>query len=57
MLQPFPPQAFGFAYLEKRHQTYEHFVVYWATPLAGAVLAAIVFRIFLKPRKEKVKKS
>ncbi|GJP44821.1 hypothetical protein CLOM_g4232 [Closterium sp. NIES-68] len=29
----------------------QHFIVYWAAPTAGAVLAAAFYRIYLKPHK------
>lgn len=47
-------QAFGWAYVNNRHNTSEHFYVYWICPFTGAILAAWIFRIlFPPPVKEK----
>ncbi|KAF8394318.1 hypothetical protein HHK36_020525 [Tetracentron sinense] len=47
-------QAFGWAYINNRHNTWEQFYVYWICPFIGAILAAWVFRVlFPPPVKEK----
>ncbi|KAM7500340.1 hypothetical protein LguiA_024754 [Lonicera macranthoides] len=49
-----PANAFGWAYVNNRHNTPEHFYVYWICPFTGAILAAWIFRIlFPPPVKEK----
>ncbi|WVZ48741.1 hypothetical protein U9M48_000159 [Paspalum notatum var. saurae] len=51
-------QAFGWAYVKNRHNTWEQFYVYWMCPFIGAILAAWMFRaFFLAPAaKAKAKK-
>ncbi|KAJ3672121.1 hypothetical protein LUZ60_006842 [Juncus effusus] len=39
-----PANAFGWAYVNNRHNTWEQFYVYWICPFIGAFLAASVFR-------------
>ncbi|CAI9101156.1 OLC1v1038417C1 [Oldenlandia corymbosa var. corymbosa] len=39
-----PANAFGWAYVNKRHDTWEQFYVYWICPFVGAILAAWTFR-------------
>ncbi|CAL5413718.1 unnamed protein product [Camellia sinensis] len=49
-----PANAFGWAYVNNQHNTWEQFYVYWICPFIGAILAAWVFRIlFPPPIKEK----
>ncbi|KAJ4961004.1 hypothetical protein NE237_020914 [Protea cynaroides] len=49
-----PANAFGWAYVNNRHNTWEQFYVYWIFPFIGAILAASVFRfIFPPPVKQK----
>ncbi|XP_058076822.1 aquaporin SIP1-2-like [Magnolia sinica] len=49
-----PANAFGWAYVNNRHNTWEQFYVYWICPFVGAILAAWVFRfIFPLPAKQK----
>jgi aquaporin SIP len=57
--QIFVPQAFGWAYVNNRHNTWEQFYVYWISPFIGAVLAAWIFKaLFLAPPpKPKAKKA
>lgn len=52
-----PVNAYGWAYLHKRHHVQEHFYVYWIPPFIGAVLASWVFRIFFPPPEQKQKKA
>ncbi|XP_073123928.1 aquaporin SIP1-1 [Henckelia pumila] len=53
-----PANAFGWAYLNNKHNTWEHFYVYWICPFAGAILAAWIFRfLFPPPSPTKKKKS
>jgi aquaporin SIP len=54
-----PANAFGWAYVNNRHNTWEQFYVYWICPFIGAVLAAWIFRaLFLAPPpKPKAKKA
>ncbi|KAI8558720.1 hypothetical protein RHMOL_Rhmol04G0118800 [Rhododendron molle] len=49
-----PANAFGWAYVNNRHNTWEQFYVYWICPFIGAILAAFVFRtVFPPPAKQK----
>jgi aquaporin SIP len=52
-------QAFGWAYVRNRHNTWEQFYVYWICPFIGAILAAWIFKaVFLRPAsKPKAKKA
>ncbi|GAB4854077.1 hypothetical protein Ancab_022659 [Ancistrocladus abbreviatus] len=45
----FRPLAFGWAYINKWHDTWEQFYVYWICPFTGAILAAAVFKILFPP--------
>eukprot|EP00850_Spirogloea_muscicola_P013623 SM000093S24434 [mRNA] locus=s93:385193:386415:- [translate_table: standard] len=45
-----PANAFGWAYVEKTHNTWEHFYIYWAMPTVSTLAAAWLFRLLLKPR-------
>ncbi|XP_047957908.1 aquaporin SIP1-1-like [Salvia hispanica] len=51
-----PANAFGWAYVNNTHSTWEHFLVYWISPFVGAILSAWVFR-FLCPPPPKKKKA
>ncbi|XP_043696233.1 aquaporin SIP1-2-like [Telopea speciosissima] len=44
-----PANAFGWAYVNNRHNTWEQFYVYWICPFVGAILAAWVFRVLFPP--------
>jgi len=44
-----PANAFGWAYIDNSHNTWEQFYVYWICPSIGALLAAWVFRFFFPP--------
>ncbi|XP_024983333.1 aquaporin SIP1-2-like [Cynara cardunculus var. scolymus] len=49
-----PANAFGWAYVNNQHNTWEQFYVYWICPFMGAILAAWVFRLFFPlPSKQK----
>ncbi|XP_028796859.1 aquaporin SIP1-1-like [Neltuma alba] len=49
-----PANAFGWAYINNRHNTWEQFYVYWICPFIGATLAASVYRfLFTSPAKRK----
>ncbi|KAK3118201.1 hypothetical protein QOZ80_9BG0695620 [Eleusine coracana subsp. coracana] len=54
-----PANAFGWAYVNSRHNTWEQFYVYWICPFIGAILAAWIFRaVFMRPGpKPKAKKA
>lgn len=53
-----PANAFGWAYLNNKHNTWEQFYVYWICPFVGAILAAWIFRfLFPPPSPAKKKKS
>ncbi|XVF57004.1 hypothetical protein PTKIN_Ptkin06aG0167800 [Pterospermum kingtungense] len=53
-----PANAFGWAYVNNWHNTWDQFYVYWICPLIGAILAAWVFRLFFPPPPPvKVKKA
>ncbi|CAK9319754.1 unnamed protein product [Citrullus colocynthis] len=44
-----PANAFGWAYINNRHDTWEQLYVYWIAPFIGAILAAWLFRIIFPP--------
>ncbi|KAK1386471.1 Aquaporin SIP [Heracleum sosnowskyi] len=49
-----PANAFGWAYVNNKHNTWEHLYVYWICPFVGAILSAWIFRaIFPPPIKQK----
>ncbi|KAJ9554777.1 hypothetical protein OSB04_009391 [Centaurea solstitialis] len=49
-----PANAFGWAYVYNRHNTWEHFYVYWIGPFIGAISSGWAFRIvFPPPSKQK----
>ncbi|KAK2995872.1 hypothetical protein RJ640_012081, partial [Escallonia rubra] len=49
-----PANAFGWAYVNNWHNSWEQFYVYWICPFIGAILAAWVFRVvFPQPAKQK----
>ncbi|MED6157897.1 Aquaporin SIP1-1 [Stylosanthes scabra] len=45
-----PAIAFGWAYLENSHNTWDQFYVYWICPFIGSILAAWLFRIVFPPK-------
>lgn len=50
-----PANAFGWAYVNNRHNTWEHFCVYWMCPFIGATLAGSFYRsLFMSPVKQKI---
>uniref|UniRef100_A0A0D6R8R2 Aquaporin n=1 Tax=Araucaria cunninghamii TaxID=56994 RepID=A0A0D6R8R2_ARACU len=52
-----PANAFGWAYVNNRHNTWEQFYVYWITPFIGSILAAWFFRVFFSPDSSKKEKK
>lgn len=50
-----PANAFGWAYVDKWHDTWEQFYVYWICPFVGAILSALVFRVIFPPPKKQKK--
>lgn len=54
-----PANAFGWAYVNDRHNTWEQLYVYWICPFVGATLAAWTFRAVFPPPapKPKAKKA
>ncbi|KAJ8762758.1 hypothetical protein K2173_017573 [Erythroxylum novogranatense] len=52
-----PVNAFGWAYVNNWHNTWEQFYVYWICPFIGAVFAARLFRMIFPPPKPKQKKA
>ncbi|XP_012092712.1 aquaporin SIP1-1 [Jatropha curcas] len=52
-----PANAFGWAYINKWHNTWEQFYVYWICPFIGAILAAWVFRLVFPLPAPKQKKA
>ena len=53
-----PANAFGWAYVNNWHNTWEQFYVFWVGPVVGAIFAASVFRISTpKPDIKKKKKE
>ncbi|KAK1411916.1 hypothetical protein QVD17_32771 [Tagetes erecta] len=51
-----PANAFGWAYVNNRHNTWEQLLVYWICPFVGAIFAGWVFRVFF-PLPSKKKKT
>ncbi|CAA2986893.1 aquaporin SIP1-1-like [Olea europaea subsp. europaea] len=54
-----PANAFGWAYVHNKHNTWEQFYVYWICPFVGAILAAWTFRFLFPPpsKQHKAKKA
>ncbi|URD87587.1 hypothetical protein MUK42_27108 [Musa troglodytarum] len=52
-----PANAFGWAYISNRHNTWEQFYVYWIAPFIGAIFAGWFFKIIFPRREEKPKKA
>ncbi|CAI9777099.1 unnamed protein product [Fraxinus pennsylvanica] len=52
-----PANAFGWAYVNNTHTTWEQFYVYWICPFIGAILAAWVFRFLFPPPPVKKQKK
>ncbi|KAJ8510480.1 hypothetical protein OPV22_000914 [Ensete ventricosum] len=52
-----PANAFGWAYINNRHNTWEQFYVYWICPFIGAIVAGWFFRFIFPQRAEKAKKA
>ncbi|KAL5547108.1 hypothetical protein UlMin_006795 [Ulmus minor] len=53
-----PANAFGWAYVNNLHNTWDHFYVYWICPFVGSIFAAWTFRaLFTLPPVEKQKKA
>ncbi|RDX92761.1 Aquaporin SIP1-2, partial [Mucuna pruriens] len=49
-----PANAFGWAFINNKHNTWEQFYVYWICPFIGATLAALIYRsLFMSPIKHK----
>ncbi|KAI7736992.1 hypothetical protein M8C21_005405 [Ambrosia artemisiifolia] len=44
-----PANAFGWAYVYNKHNTWEQFYVYWICPSLGAILAAWLYRLVFPP--------
>lgn len=44
-----PANAFGWAYVNNKHNTWEQFYVYWICPSLGAILAAWFYRLVFPP--------
>lgn len=55
-----PANAFAWAFIKNRHNTWEQFYVYWICPFIGAISAAWFFRILFplpSPKTKKAKKA
>lgn len=52
-----PANAFGWAYANDKHNTWEQFYVYWICPIVGAISAAGFFRILFSKPAVKEKKA
>lgn len=52
-----PANAFGWAYLNNWHNTWDQFYVYWICPFIGAILAAWLFRAVFPPPEAKKKQK
>ncbi|XP_058727402.1 aquaporin SIP1-1-like [Vicia villosa] len=50
-----PILAYGWAYLDNWHHTWDQFYVYWICPFIGAILAAWLFRAVFPPPQKVVK--
>ncbi|KAL1823058.1 hypothetical protein ACET3Z_009836 [Daucus carota] len=50
-----PAIAFGWAYVDKRHNTWEQFYVFWICPFVGAISSALLFRVIFPPPVKKQK--
>lgn len=49
-----PANAFGWAFVNNQHNTWEHFYVYWIGSFTGATLAGWLYRfLFILPIKQK----
>ncbi|KAL9296962.1 hypothetical protein ACSQ67_022858 [Phaseolus vulgaris] len=49
-----PANAFGWAFINNKHNTWEQFYVYWICPFIGASSAAFIYRsVFMSPIKQK----
>ncbi|XP_068336335.1 aquaporin SIP1-1-like [Pyrus communis] len=52
-----PANAFGWAYVNNWHNSWELFLVYWIGPFVGAIVAAMAFRVWFPPPVPKEKKA
>ncbi|KAE8668234.1 Aquaporin SIP1-1 [Hibiscus syriacus] len=52
-----PANAFGWAYVNNWHNSWQLYYVYWLGPLTGATLAAWVFRFLLSPSPASTKEK
>ncbi|KAG8640614.1 aquaporin SIP1-1-like [Manihot esculenta] len=52
-----PANAYGWAYVNNWHNTWDLFYVYWICPFVGAILAAWVFRYLFKAPIKKDKQA
>ncbi|XP_030460413.2 aquaporin SIP1-1-like [Syzygium oleosum] len=52
-----PANAFGWAYVNDRHNTWDQFYVYWICPFVGAVFAGWAFKLLFPVQKPKEKKA
>lgn len=52
-----PVNAYGWAYINNRHNTWEQLYVYWICPFIGAILAAWVFKFLFPLPSPKAKKD
>ncbi|KAL2335091.1 hypothetical protein Fmac_016304 [Flemingia macrophylla] len=52
-----PAFAFGWAYFDNCHNTWDQFYVYWICPFIGAILASWLFRFVFPPPVVKQKKA
>ncbi|PWA37245.1 major intrinsic protein, Aquaporin-like protein [Artemisia annua] len=50
-------EAFAWAYLDNKHNTWEQFYVYWICPSIGAILAACFYRLVFPPPPSPKKKT
>lgn len=52
-----PANAFGWAYVTNRHNTWEQLYVYWITPFIGSILAGWTIRLLFPPSSPKKEKK
>lgn len=52
-----PANAYGWAFVNDRHNTWDQFYVYWICPFVGAGLAGWAFKLLFPIQKPKAKKA
>eukprot|EP00252_Welwitschia_mirabilis_P015626 TRINITY_DN3451_c0_g2_i1.p1 TRINITY_DN3451_c0_g2~~TRINITY_DN3451_c0_g2_i1.p1 ORF type:complete len:127 (+),score=10.71 TRINITY_DN3451_c0_g2_i1:278-658(+) len=52
-----PINAYGWAFLNNTHNSWDHFYVYWVAPFIGSIVSAFLFRLTALPPPPKEKKA